>query len=62
MNETEFLCPYCWQANSITVDVSAGREQSFTMDCEICCRPVALTVTLDDDGRPMVDATAELND
>lgn len=62
MNETEFLCPYCWQVNTITIDITAGQKQTFTTDCEVCCRPIAITVNLDDDGQPMVDATAELSD
>ena len=62
MNENTFTCPYCWQTNELTVDLSGGREQAFTVDCEVCCRPIAIRVTLDDDGQAMIDATAELSE
>lgn len=32
-------CPYCGQSFDVAVDASVPR-QSFTTDCEICCRPL----------------------
>lgn len=60
--QIEFRCPYCWQANTVTVDAADSEDQSFTVDCEVCCRPVSLRVNLDGNGDPMVDATAELSE
>jgi transcription elongation factor Elf1 len=60
MNETEFTCPYCAQPNLLILDPSGGRNQTFTTDCEVCCRPIRITVTLDADGEQMIDADAEL--
>lgn len=37
-----FACPYCLARISITVDYTASRRQSFTSDCEVCCRPMAI--------------------
>lgn len=31
-------CPFCGQTNQITVD-SHLKQQRFTTDCEVCCRP-----------------------
>jgi hypothetical protein len=31
-------CPFCGQSFDVTVDTSV-RYQTFTTDCEICCRP-----------------------
>jgi hypothetical protein len=32
-------CPYCGQSFDLAVDTSTTR-QTFTVDCEICCRPM----------------------
>lgn len=62
MNEIEFICPYCAQLNILSVDPSGGNHQVFTTDCEVCCRPIRITVQLDDNGVPMIDASAELSE
>ncbi len=48
MNEVEssaIQCPYCWQIFDITVDCSV-EEQSYIEDCQVCCKPIDLTVKL----------------
>jgi len=40
--EYGFACPYCSAEISIAVDVTAGRRQAFTTDCEVCCRPISI--------------------
>ncbi len=47
--EGTFLCPYCLQINTILVDISAGNHQELIEDCEICCRPVMLSIEVDAD-------------
>jgi hypothetical protein len=42
----DFLCPYCSQPNTLTVDLTGGAHQDFTVDCEVCCAPVAVRLTL----------------
>jgi hypothetical protein len=37
------VCPFCGQRFDLTVDTSTPSQQ-FTTDCEICCRPLAVTV------------------
>lgn len=59
-DEIVFYCPYCAQPNSLAVDPSGGRQQTFTTDCEVCCRPIRITLRLDGEGEPMIDAEAEL--
>jgi len=41
-----FMCSYCGEQNDTTVDPSGGRAQSYVEDCQICCRPNILRVTL----------------
>lgn len=45
-----FNCPYCGAENSARVDATGGRRQSFVIDCEVCCRPMAIEVEIEDDG------------
>jgi transcription elongation factor Elf1 len=45
-----FECPYCGSENSVHIDHTAGRRQSFTQDCENCCNPISIKLVLDDDG------------
>ncbi len=45
-----FACPYCLSQISIRVDLSAGRRQTFTYDCEVCCQPIVISIELDSNG------------
>ena len=45
--EEHFDCPYCAAPNSIMVDETGGRRQTFTTDCEVCCHPMVVTVDID---------------
>ncbi len=40
-----FTCPYCWEEISVIVDPGA-EEQSYVEDCEVCCRPIQIQVTV----------------
>jgi hypothetical protein len=42
-----FICPYCLQNNTILVDVTEGKHQELIEDCQVCCRPVNLTIEVD---------------
>ena len=47
-------CPCCWEQIEILVDTSVP-EQEYVEDCQVCCRPMVLTVTLSEgDERPDV--------
>ena len=45
-----FACPYCLEEISMTLDVSGGSKQSLTYDCVVCCRPIAITFRVDQNG------------
>jgi hypothetical protein len=47
---TVVQCPYCFEKISIFVDSGGSREQSFSYDCTVCCRPLLITLQLDEDG------------
>lgn len=52
-DEIEIDCPYCGERIVLLVDASAG-DQDYVEDCQVCCRPINISVTLDDDGVPQV--------
>ncbi len=54
-----YACAFCGEENDTLVDPSAGRRQTYTEDCTVCCRPNLLTVTLDRQGRARVEASQE---
>jgi hypothetical protein len=59
MIDAEFTCAFCGQINSTTVDPSGGRLQSYTEDCQTCCRPNALRIEIDPDSDPPVFIDSE---
>ena len=42
-------CPYCDESYSVAVDVSAG-SQTYIEDCQVCCQPMNLQLTVTDGG------------
>ena len=48
MNEHFFQCPYCWETISMLVDLSQN-QQSYIEDCEVCCNPIQLTISVEND-------------
>lgn len=58
LEECFFDCPYCGEAISVLVDCSAN-EQSYTEDCQVCCRPIVLSIQVDEFGMPDLQARRE---
>lgn len=44
-SEQRFRCPYCGERISVLVDHSAA-DQDYIEDCEVCCRPITLSVLI----------------
>lgn len=42
-------CPHCGETFPLALDASEGSAE-FTVDCEVCCRPMTVTVRFSDDG------------
>ena len=47
MFEHFFQCPYCWEEISMLLDSSISR-QTYVEDCEVCCNPIEVTPTFQD--------------
>jgi transcription elongation factor Elf1 len=43
-----FTCPYCWQEISIVLDLSEP-HQTYVEDCEVCCKPIEVKYSLQDE-------------
>ncbi len=54
-----FLCPYCGQNNELAVDVTGGSNQSFVVDCEVCCAPIAIRLRIRGDEILSMDVKKE---
>jgi len=54
----QISCPYCGELIAILIDDSVA-QQNYVEDCEVCCRPVVLDVSIDSDGDVIVHAGSE---
>jgi hypothetical protein len=52
-----YVCPYCGEALVAELDPSIG-NQRYVEDCAVCCQPIVLTYTLDE-NEEVVEFSAE---
>ena len=53
----EFSCAFCGESNTTFVDLSAGLTQASIEDCQVCCRPNQLYITVDESSLDIAIAT-----
>lgn len=41
------ICPHCGESFDLALDASEGSAE-FTVDCEVCCRPMLVSVRVKD--------------
>jgi len=58
LQEITISCPYCGEALTILVDGSVG-NQKYIEDCQVCCRPMDIHVSVFADGSCQVEAQGE---
>ncbi|HKI50694.1 MAG TPA: CPXCG motif-containing cysteine-rich protein [Geothermobacteraceae bacterium] len=58
LETTDIFCPYCGEKNQLLVDCSLP-FQDYIEDCQVCCRPMSIRVTLSETGLPKVTALSE---
>jgi hypothetical protein len=51
-------CPYCGEPIELLIDCSE-EEQRYIEDCEVCCRPIDISVSIETDGLPRVSLATE---
>jgi len=47
--EYSFHCPYCGEEISMVFDLSV-RRQTYVEDCEVCCKPIEISYSVQDDA------------
>lgn len=57
--EGSFVCAHCFQVNQTTVDSTAGMHQEYVEDCQVCCQPNLLTITVGEDLESAEISSAE---
>ena len=58
MDSQVIYCPSCGEPIDVAVDWSV-RQQEYVEDCQVCCRPIVLTVGIDEDGETHIEARPE---
>lgn len=61
MNELESQsvdCPYCGEPIELLIDCSV-LQQSYIEDCQVCCRPINVSVSIGDDDEISVNVSSE---
>jgi hypothetical protein len=51
-------CPYCGETIELVLDLSAG-GQEYIEDCEVCCRPITICVSVSTEGLAEVEVRHE---
>jgi transcription elongation factor Elf1 len=46
--EHSFTCPHCGEEISMVLDLSV-RTQSYVEDCEVCCNPIEISYSVQND-------------
>ncbi len=55
---THIQCPYCGESIQVLIDNDSAGD-SYIEDCQVCCRPITMTIALDDDGALHVHARGQ---
>ena len=58
VSEQPLSCPYCGEDITVLVDQSLP-DQEYVEDCQVCCRPIVLRVSVETDGEVAVSAKSE---
>jgi hypothetical protein len=45
----DYTCAYCGEVNTTFVDFSAGSQQSYVEDCQVCCCPNVLYLHINEE-------------
>ena len=45
----DYTCAFCGETSPTFIDLSAGSIQSSIEDCQVCCRPNILYISIDEE-------------
>ncbi len=58
LQEIATSCPYCGEMITLLVDESVEQQQ-YIEDCQVCCRPMEIRMSVSADGSCQIDIRAE---
>ncbi|MGI9626913.1 MAG: CPXCG motif-containing cysteine-rich protein [Longimicrobiales bacterium] len=58
-DEATVWCPYCGESVEVGLDLGGGSVQEYVEDCQVCCRPWVVRVTVDSSGYPTVSVSTQ---
>lgn len=58
LEEQTISCPYCGEAIEVLIDHQDAGDQ-YIEDCQVCCRPILFTVSVDSAGNLSVTVRDE---
>jgi len=58
LREWRIQCPYCGEENELLIDPSVD-EQDYVEDCQICCQPMRVHVSINGGEVVAVDVMRE---
>lgn len=53
-DEAAVECPHCGEPAQISLDPHGGSHQEYIEDCQVCCRPWMVRLTIQPDGSASV--------
>lgn len=54
----DIACPYCGEWITLALDLTGG-DQHYIEDCQVCCKPIAVSVRWDEEGEAQVSARGQ---
>jgi len=58
LEQETIVCPYCGESIDVLVDTSA-EQQEYVEDCSVCCRPIMISIAIEDGAVVSVEGRAE---
>ena len=58
LEESTIHCPYCGEPITVLVE-DIGEDQEYIEDCQVCCRPIVIGVSVAPTGEASLSARAE---
>lgn len=58
LEDRQIECPYCGESIEIFLDHSVS-AQSYVEDCQVCCRPIDISFSVEPDGEVLLRATTD---
>lgn len=56
--EKTIQCPYCGEMIDLLIDGSLP-QQNYIEDCQVCCRPINMNVSITEENKAYIVATHE---